>query len=128
MTRSRFDRVRLAVNLTNLIASVILLVGTGWAISRRAQTDKGFWLDRIYAPVVECFFWYWSLGLAGKSVAALSASIALVLLLVALLFSFKAKVEDWAVMLLGLPFYLLLSVVVFLLLGLISSVIGWLFF
>ena len=121
MERSGFDRLRLAVNVTNLAASMVFIIGAAWALSVRSES----WLGQLYSPLIKGFAWYDSLGLAGKAMAAPAGACALALVLVALMFSFKFKVENWAMMILGAPFYLLLAGTVFLSVSFIGSMIGW---
>jgi len=121
MERSRFDRVRLAVNVTNLAASLVFIIGAVWALAEPSES----WLAQLYRPLITGFAGYDSLGLAGKAMAALAGGGALALVLLALMFSFKFKVENWAMMILGMPFYLLLAGTVFLAFGFIGSMIGW---
>ena len=121
MERSGFDRLRLAVNVTNLATSLVFIIGAAWALASRSES----WLGQLYSPLIKGFTWYDSLGLAGKAMAALAGAGALALVLLMLMFSFKFKVENWAMMILGMPFYLLLAGTVFLSFGFIGSMIGW---
>lgn len=125
MTRDRFDRTRLTINLANLAASILFIAGAVLVLSGLARLEKGSWIAVIYSPLIEGFAQYNSLGLAGKAAVAAVAALSLASLLIALLFSFKMKIEDWAVMILGMPFYLALAGTVFLAVGFLSSVIGW---
>ena len=67
--------------------------------------------------------WYGSAPVGMRALAALFGAISIVLLLGCVLLSFKVHLEEMAVVLLGIPFYLLVACGCFLVAGFVVSVI-----
>jgi hypothetical protein len=123
MSRGKLDRLRFAINLTMLAASVLFIIGAAWVISTGAQPDGESALIRFYGPLTNAWAAHRSLGLAGKAISLLIAIAALATLVFVLLLSFKFNVEDWIVVMLAPLIYLLVAGVAFLTLSFAVSII-----
>lgn len=122
-SRSGWRRVRLAVNTANLAASIALIAGGGWAwLGERGWPAPSLVL-RVYDPMLAALRRYGSQPVGVKALGALFAVLAVIVVLGCVLFSFKVQLEELAVMLLGIPFYLLIACTCFLVAGLAVSLI-----
>jgi hypothetical protein len=121
--RSGWRRAGLALNTANLAASSALIAGGAWA----ALTERG-WpapavLVRAYGPMLAALHWYGGEPVGVRALAALLGVLSVILVLACVLFSFKAHLEEIAVILLGIPFYLLIACSSFLVAGLAVSLV-----
>jgi hypothetical protein len=123
MSRGRLDRLRFVINMTNLAASVLFIIGAAWLISSGASPGGESAVTWLYGPLIKAWAARSSLGLLGKALLVLAAVAALAALVLVLLLSFKLNVEDWAVVVLAPLIYLLVAAVAFLLLGFAVSVV-----
>ncbi|HKP87827.1 MAG TPA: hypothetical protein VJZ26_17125 [Blastocatellia bacterium] len=123
MSRGKLDRLRLIVNVTSLAASVLFIIGAAWLISIGASPDGESALHKLYGPLIKAWAAHKSLGPAGKAIALLAAAAALAIVVLALLLSFKFNVEDWAVVILAPPIYLLVAGIAFMFLSFAVSVV-----
>jgi len=121
--RPGWRRARLALNAANLAASFALIAGAvwGWLGERGWPTPAG--VIRVYGPVLAALHCYDSEPVGMKALWALSAIFSLFIVLACLLFSFKVHLEEVAVILLGIPFYLVVACSCFLIVGLAASLI-----
>jgi len=119
---ARLARLRLALNLSVLAASLLYVLGAIWAIAGgRWASDS--WLAWIYAPVIRAWAAYAPLGSAGKLVALLAAVLALALFLFVFLLTFRWQIEEWAMVVIGGPVYLLVAAIMALAVNLGISII-----
>jgi len=123
MSRGRLDRLRLIINLTSLAASLLFIIGAGWSISTGVPVFDKPPLARAYGLLINAWAAHQARGLAGKALALLVASAMLALLVLALLLSFKANIEDWVVVALAPPIYLMVVCITFMFLSFAVSVI-----
>jgi hypothetical protein len=119
---ARLARLRLALNLSVLAASLFYVLGAIWAIAggRWASDSRLAW---IYAPVIRAWAAYAPLGSAGKLVALLAAVLALALFLFVFLLTFRWQIEEWAMVVIGGPVYLLVAAIIALAVNLGISII-----
>jgi hypothetical protein len=125
--RSRWPRVRLAVNTANLAASTALVAGVAWAWLGERGWPAPVGMVRAYGPILAALQWYGSEPAGAKALGALTGMISLFIVLACILFSFKVHMEEIVVMLLGIPFYLLIACSCFLVASLVASLIRLLF-
>lgn len=105
MSETRARRFKLAVNLGNIAISLLVVV-------LFIMCEVG--ICPVRAPLlVELITWYSRLDALERGAAVIASGLLLGLIVLALLFSFKLHVEDAAVMLLGIPFYLSIAALVF---------------
>lgn len=123
MPRGKLDRLRLIINLTSLTASILFIIGAAWLISTGASLEAESGLTQLYGPLIKAWAAHRSLGLAGKAVALLVAVATLVILVLILLLFFKFNIEDWAVVVLAPPIYLLVAGIAFMFLSFAVSVV-----
>jgi hypothetical protein len=94
------------MNTANLVASVALIAGGVWAWLGERGWPAPSAVLRVYSPMLAALRWYGSEPVGAKVLAVLIAILSLSFLLVCLLFSFKIHLEEVAVIVLGVPFYL----------------------
>lgn len=116
-------RIKLVVNTSNLAASVALVAGAVWAWLGERGWPAPAEVVRAYGPILTALHWYGSKPIGAKALSALAGVISLFIVLACILFSFKVQLEEIAVMLLGIPFYLLIACVCFLVVSLAASLI-----
>jgi hypothetical protein len=117
----RWRRTRLAINIASLAASLALIAGAVWAwLGERCWPAPSAVLH-AYGPVLAAWHWYCVEPAGTKALGALIAVLSLIVLLIGFMFSFKVNLEEIAVMVLGLPFYLLIACSVFLVGALVAS-------
>jgi hypothetical protein len=119
---ARLARLRLALNLSVLAASLSYVFGAVWAIAG-GQWANDSWLAWIYAPLIRAWATYAQLGSAGKLIALLAAVLALALFLFVFLLTFRWQIEEWAVVVIGGPVYLLVAAIIALAVNLGISII-----
>ena len=119
---ARLARLRLALNLSILAASLLYVLGAVWAIDGGERASDS-WLAWIYAPVIRAWATYSQFGSAGKLVALLAAVAALALFLFVFLLTFRWQIEEWAVVVIGGPVYLLVAAIIALAVNLGISII-----
>jgi hypothetical protein len=123
MSRGKLDRLRFAINLTILAASVLFIIGAAWVLSTGAQPDGASALTRFYGPLINAWAAHRSLGLGGKAIWLLVAIAALATLVFVLLLSFKFNVEDWVIVMMAPLIYLLVAGIAFMTLSFAVSII-----
>jgi hypothetical protein len=114
--------LRLTLNLLILAASLLFILGAAWTVAGGALANDSV-LARLYAPVVGAWTAYAQLGIAGKLLALLVVAAALAILLFVFLFTFRWQVEEWAIIALSGPVYLLVALAIALALNLFISMI-----
>src|SRR3954469_24901907 len=119
---ARLARLRLALNLSILAASLLYVLGAVWAIAGGERASDS-WLAWIYAPVIRAWATYSQFGSAGKLVTLLAAAAALALFLFVFLLTFRWRVEEWTVVVIGGPVYLLVAAIIALAVNLGISII-----
>ena len=122
MLMARLARLRLTLNLIILAASLLFILGAAWTIAGGALANDSV-IARLYAPVVRAWTAYAQLGIAGKLIALLAALTALAILLFVFLFTFRWQVEEWSIVALSGPVYLLVVLVIALAINLFVSMI-----
>lgn len=120
-SRPGWRRVRLALNVANLAASLALIAGALWASLGERGWRAPTVLLRSYRPVLAALHWYGSTPIAPRGLLALCSLLSLVLFLFLFLLSFKIHLEEIVVVLLGIPFYLLVACSFFLVAGLVAG-------
>jgi hypothetical protein len=119
---ARLAGLRLTLNLLILAASLLFILGAVWTVAGGLPVTDSV-LARLYAPVVRNWTAYAQLGIIGKLVTLLAATAALAILLFVFLFTFRWRFEEWAIVVIGGPVYLLLALVIALALNLFISMI-----
>lgn len=119
---ARLAGLRLTLNLLVLAASLLFILGAAWAIAGGGLAHDSV-PARLYAPAVRTWAAYAQLGLAGKLLALLAVVAALAMLLFVFLFTVRWRVEEWAIIALSGPVYLLVALVIALALNLGISII-----
>ncbi|HKQ04007.1 MAG TPA: hypothetical protein VJ464_02665 [Blastocatellia bacterium] len=119
---ARLARLRLALNLSVLAASLLYVFGAVWAIAG-GQWASDSWLAWIYAPLIRAWATYAQLGSAGKLATLSAAVLALALFLFVFLLTFRWQIEEWAVVVIGGPVYLLVAAIIALAVNLGISII-----
>jgi hypothetical protein len=122
-SRPRWRRAQLAINIANLAASLALIAGAIWAWLGEHGWPASSAVLHAYGPVLAACHCYWSEPAGTKALGALIAGLSLVVLVAGFMFSFKVNLEEIAVMVLGIPFYLLLACCLFLLAALVASLV-----
>src|SRR5436853_664079 len=122
MLLARLARLRLTLNLIILAASLLFILGAAWTIAGGSLANDSV-VARLYAPVVSAWTAYAQLGIAGKLIVLLVATAALAIVLFVFLFTFQWRVEEWAIVALSGPVYLLVAIVITLALNLLISMI-----
>jgi hypothetical protein len=126
-SRSVWRRVRLALNIASLAISVALIGGAIWAwLGERGWPAPALVLG-LYNPILAALRWYSAGPIGIKALCALLSLLGVIVLLGCLVFSFKVHLEEIAVMLLGIPFYLSVACSCFLAAGLAVSLVRLLF-
>ena len=116
-----FHRLRVCINVANLAATVAIIVFAIVVLVAPHKVEAEPWLARLAAPVrwAAARYRIWSIGARlGVMMAAIAA---LSMLLFLILLSFKARMENLAIMVLAIPFYLLVAVNLVLFAGLVIS-------
>lgn len=122
MRMRRLAGLRLTLNLFILAASLSLIIGALWAaVFGLPAGDSG--LARFYAPAVRAWAAYAQFGMPGKLAVLLAAAAALALLLFVFLFTFRWRIEEWSIVAISGPVYLLVALVVVLASNLLISMI-----
>ena len=122
MLMARLARLRLTLNLIILAASLLFILGAAWTIAGGSLANDSV-VARLYAPVVRAWTAYAQLGITGKLIVLLAATAALAIVLFVFLFTFQWRVEEWAIIALSGPVYLLVAIVIALVLNLLISMI-----
>lgn len=122
-SRSRRRRVQLALNAANLAASLALIAGALWCWLAERGWPAPAVVIRLYSPVLAALHSYDTEPVGVKALWALSAILSLLMVLTCVLFSFKVHLEEIAVILLGILFYLVVACTCFLIVGLAASLI-----
>jgi len=103
--------------------SVALVAGAIWAaLGERGWPSPPIVL-RSYSPILRWLHWYGAEPFRTRALAALLGICSIVVVLGCVLLSFKVHLEEIAVLLLGIPFYLSIACSCFLVAGLGSSLI-----
>src|SRR6185369_14173064 len=105
-----------------LAASLLFILGAAWTIAGGSLANDSV-VARLYVPVVRAWTACAQLGIAGKLIALLAATAALAIVLFVFLFTFQWRVEEWAIIALSGPVYLLVAIVIALALNLLISMI-----
>lgn len=122
-SRSGWRRVQLALNTANLAASLAFIAGAVWAwLGERGLPAPAF-IVRLYDPMLAGLRWYGSEPVGAKVLATLSAVFAFLIMLACFLLSFKVHLEEIAVIILGIPFYLLITSICVLAAGLLAALV-----
>ena len=114
--------MRLTLNLIVLAASLLLIIGAVWTVAAGSFASDSV-LGHFYAPVVRIWAAYASLGIIDKLIALFASMMALTILLFVFLFTVRWRVEEWAIVVISGPVYLLIAVVIALALNLFVSMI-----
>jgi hypothetical protein len=113
----------LAINAANLATSIALVIGGIWAWLGRRGWPAPALITALYNPILAGLRWYGPQPAGIKTLLALISILGVIAVLGCLLLSFKVHLEDIAVMLLGIPFYLLAACSCFLVAGMAVSLV-----
>jgi len=103
--------------------SVALAGGAVWAWMGEHGWPAPSAVLRVYGPVLAALHWYSSEPVGNKALAVLLALVSLLMVVTLVMFSFKVNLEELAVVVMGIPFYLLIAIICFLAVGLGVSLI-----
>jgi hypothetical protein len=119
---ARLAGLRLTLNLLILAASLLFIMGAIWAVVGGPLANDSV-LARLSTPVARAWTAYAQFGSTGKLIALLAAATLLVILLLVFLLTFRWQIEEWAIVVVSGPIYLLVAIVIALVGNLFISMI-----